>query len=155
MSLLKTLHSGAGSNAVELLALELRRSRRETPCKSGIKIDSDGNIYKMQSNGGWSNAGQWLLYGTASSFNVSRTIESGSLTVDAGAGPLALSADREYSISNTTWNTTKQAIITLTLDAGGGDLAEQQYVLSATLNRIDIDDTDHQIFPLFQASRQQ
>lgn len=140
--LMPILHGGAGSNAVQLLPANAINSRTETPCYSGIRLDSDGNTYIQQRNGNWSKVGQWLLFGSASSFNVTRTIDSGTLTTDAGAGPLALSTDRTYSITNSSWGTTKRTVITLVLDAGGGDLAEMEYTLSAELTGSTVIDDD-------------
>lgn len=69
---------------------------------SGVKFDNDGNIYERQAGGGWSSIGAWLLSGTASDFYIKRTIDTGSLTTDGGAGPLILSTDRIYDLQRTT-----------------------------------------------------
>lgn len=68
---------------------------------SGVKFDADGNIYERQTAGGWSSIGAWRLSGAASTFYVSRTIDTGSLTTDAGAGPLQMNTDRIYDIQRT------------------------------------------------------
>lgn len=68
---------------------------------SGLKFDNDGNMYRRQAGGGWSSVGAWLLNGTASDFYITRAIVSGTLTTDAGAGPLQLNVDREYDIQGT------------------------------------------------------
>lgn len=67
---------------------------------SGIKFGSDGGIYERQPAGGWSRKFSWLLSGTNSTFYVVRTVISGSLTTDAGAGPLVLSSDRIYDLQD-------------------------------------------------------
>ncbi len=68
---------------------------------SGVRFGSDGVLYRFQPNGGVSALPlQWLLSGTASDYYVSRTVGSGTLDVDAGAGPLQLNANRDYNIQN-------------------------------------------------------
>ena len=72
---------------------------------SGVKFAADGMIYERQAAGGWSSIGTWLLNGTNSDFYIVRTIDSGTLTTDAGAGPLVLSTDREYDVQQSSVGT--------------------------------------------------
>jgi hypothetical protein len=92
------LHGGSVSAAVVLPANNLTTTSGSIPVYSGLKIDADGNLYERTPNGGWSQFAVWLLAGTASTYYVSRTILTGTLTTDAGAGPLQLNADREYDV---------------------------------------------------------
>ncbi len=85
---------------------------------SGAKFASDGQVYERQAGGGWSNIGSWLLNGTNSDFYVIRTINSGSLTTDAGAGPLQLNTDRVYDIQRTTDGESRAAIEFSIVDSG-------------------------------------
>lgn len=69
-------------------------------CFAGFKIDADGGLYLQQAGGGYSLVqGEWLVNGSSADFWVSRSILSGSLDDDAGAGPLNCNVDREYSIT--------------------------------------------------------
>ena len=69
---------------------------------SGIRLGSDGILYLFQANGGVSAVGgEWLVFGTASTFYVQRTITSGDLEVDAGAGFLQLNVNRDYNNQQT------------------------------------------------------
>ncbi len=90
------------------------------PSYSGVKFGSDGNMYKHQVNGGWSNAGAWLLKGTASSYYLQRVINAGSLDNDAGDG-VQLNADREYDIIQSVPFSAKTATVTfeISTDAPG------------------------------------
>lgn len=135
MSLMHTLHGGDPGDSAQLPDVYETNLRGITPCYAGIRLGADGNVYSQLRNGNWSNVGQWLLSGAAADFSVVRTLNSGSLTTDAGAGPLALSSDRTYSISNSTWGTIKTTVITLVVEAttGGADYAERQYTLVAQL----------------------
>lgn len=98
MSLMPILHGGVVSAAVVLPANSFESLSFVVPIYSGLKIDADGNLYERTANGGWSQFAAWLLAGTASTYYVSRTILFGTLTTDAGAGPLQLNADREYDV---------------------------------------------------------
>jgi hypothetical protein len=83
---------------------------------SGVKFGSNGWLYARQANGGWSFFGVWLVSGANSNFNVTRVINSGTLTTDAGAGPLVLSADRIYDVQYSAPGL-KTATVTFTIDS--------------------------------------
>lgn len=75
-------------------------------CHAGIRLGSDGVLFKIQSDGGFSAiSGEWLLSGNATDFFVQRTIISGTLEVDAGAGFLQLNANRDYDNQKSTAGT--------------------------------------------------
>ncbi len=64
---------------------------------SGIRTGSDGVLSTIQPNGGFSAvSGEWLLSGAASGFYIQRTIISGTLEVDEGAGWLQMNSNRTY-----------------------------------------------------------
>lgn len=101
MSLLFFTLGGSVSDAVQLPENNFRNDGQElvSPSYSGLKIDADGGLYESTPGGGWSRYATWLLAGTNTTYYVSRTVAEGSLTVDAGAGPLQCNADREYYIT--------------------------------------------------------
>jgi len=66
-------------------------------CHSGIRFGSDGVASLIQANGGFSAiSSEWLISGSAAGFWVQRTIISGTLEVDPGAGFLQLNTTRTY-----------------------------------------------------------
>jgi hypothetical protein len=75
------------------------RTGLSSPVYSGAKFDGDGDVYAYSATGSWQRIGTWLVAGAATGYYISRTVDSGSLNVDAGAGPLQMNTDREYSIS--------------------------------------------------------
>jgi len=105
-------------------------------CHAGVKIGSDGALYTQHALGGWSAVnGEWFVNGTAGGFYVSRTLESGALTTDAGAGPIQTNADRIYDIQEATTGLTKTAVITINISddiTGLPILATAVFSLSAT-----------------------
>lgn len=106
------------------------------PCNAGIKIDADGSVYTKSNNGVWQVVATWLLVGPNTAWWVSRTIDSGTLTTDAGAGPLVCSSDREYSIANVILSSTKTVTLTLELsnsDTGSPVISAVQYLIEAQL----------------------
>lgn len=90
------------------------------PSYSGVKFDSDGNMYMRQAAGGWSSIGGWLLKGTNSNYYLQRVVNTGTLTSDAGDG-VQLNADRIYDIQEAAPFTTKTATVTfeISTDAPG------------------------------------
>ena len=71
-----------------------------------------------------------MLNGSAGDFYVSRTIDSGTLTTDAGAGPLQLNTDRDYSINGL--NKTTQVSFEISDDVSGSPVrASVTYVFQA------------------------
>jgi len=106
---------GQAGDVVTLTSRVIPRIRINQPCSSGIQFGADGILYLIQNNGGTSAViGEWLANGVASDFYVSRTIDSGTLVVDAGAGPLQLNANRGYQILRSTIGI-DEATITCTL----------------------------------------
>jgi len=75
-------------------------SRGSGTIYSGVQFHSNGGCYERQPAGGWSRIFTWLLSGTNSDFYIVRSIVSGGLTTDDGAGPLVLSTTREYDIQS-------------------------------------------------------
>jgi hypothetical protein len=138
--LVDMIESGTTANSATLPADngEFQQARGLKPCTAGIRIDSDGDVYSKSNDGSsWQRVGTWLLVGPNTNFWVSRTIDSGSLAVDAGAGPLACTADRDYSIANAALGTTKTTLLTIELsnDASGSPIiASVQYEIEADLS---------------------
>jgi len=98
MSLTLFMHGGTVSAAVQVPApISFERVAVNTRVYSGVKFDADGDVYARDgTTGGWNKEATWLLAGTVGSYYLSRTIDSGLLTTDAGAGPLVMSTDRIY-----------------------------------------------------------
>jgi hypothetical protein len=69
---------------------------------SGVRFGSDGNVYRNSgtSDSSWQVAGTWLVKGTNSNYDITRTI-NGSLNTDAGDA-LVLSTNRDYYVIDTT-----------------------------------------------------
>lgn len=88
---------GAVIDTVVLGNRNVTNFRAVLPCESGIKLDSDGILYTVQNDGGFSAIiGEWLVSGTASTFYVEHTILDGTLETDPGPGFLQLNVDRIY-----------------------------------------------------------
>lgn len=97
MSLTLFIHSGASTNIVALPTAILFNSGSTGTIFSGLKFDSDGNLYKRQANGGYSSIGAWLVSGSAGDFTLVSTIDSGTLTTDAGRS-VTMGSDRAFDI---------------------------------------------------------
>jgi len=95
---IKNRDSDVGSEFVNLLSYNLKGVRPSGTAYSGVKFDNDGNLYVLRGTNNYGLLTAWLVKGSASSFYISRVIQSGSLNVDAGAGPIIMSTDRLYSI---------------------------------------------------------
>lgn len=78
---------------------------------SGVRFGSDGDVYARQLGGGWGRVGTWLFNGTNSDFHIHRTVNSGTLTTDAG-DDLVMSSNRDYDIQNSTPSSTVTASVT-------------------------------------------
>ena len=98
MSLLFFTLGGGTPTGVQLLANNFRTFGIGGAVYSGVKFAADGGVYERQSGGGWSRVFTWLLTGTNSDFYVVRTIATGGLTTDAGAGQQQLDADIEFDV---------------------------------------------------------
>ena len=106
MSLTLFIHKATQASAVQLLANDFSQTGEMGTVYSGVKFDQDGLLYARQSNGGWSAFGTWLLNGTNSDYYINRTINSGTLTGDAGTGSsITLGTDRVYDIQRTSGGT--------------------------------------------------
>jgi len=122
MSLINALMSSTGSggdpgDTAQLLANDFTTQGFTGTIYSGLKLDADGNAYERQAAGGWSSIGAWLVNGTNSDFYVRRTIDSGSLTTDAGGsvGDLRqLSTDRIWDVQKLN-NGEKETNVTFTI----------------------------------------
>lgn len=116
MSLLRPLMGNTTGDVIVLPSHYFATGAGSGTVYSGVKFGSNGWLYARQANGGWSFFGVWLVSGTNSNFTVTRVINSGTLTTDAGAGPLALSADRIYDVQ---WSAPglKTATVTFTIDS--------------------------------------
>lgn len=88
---------GVVSSFVNITDRSISNVRITGTCHSGVRVGSGGVLFKIQANGGFSSiSGEWLPVGTPAGFFVQRTILSGTLEVDAGAGFLQCNANRDY-----------------------------------------------------------
>jgi hypothetical protein len=139
MSLIKRLHGGVTGSSVFLPYNidQLETIKATKPCYAGIRIAADGDVYALSAAGvTWQRVGTWLLVGASSAFYVSRSIDQGTLSTDAGAGPLVCSTNRDYKIINVTHKSTEIASITLDIasDVSGAPIvATRSYTLSANI----------------------
>ncbi len=92
------LQSGGAVDTVKLDNFIVSNYGHNAPIYAGIKFDNDGNLYGLNRDNVYSLLGAWLVSGAAGSYYLSRSIFSGSLNADAGAGPLVMSTDRIFSI---------------------------------------------------------
>lgn len=97
MSLMRVNYGGAAPD-VNLPANIFITNLVSGLCYSGLRIGADGDLYERHPTGGWSRYGTWLFRGSAATYYVVRSVDSGVLTTDAGAGPLQLNANRDYDV---------------------------------------------------------
>lgn len=122
---------GVVAQGVHLTNRNILGFRLSGICHAGIRFGSDGVLYKIQSNGGFSAIiGQWLLSGSSSSFWVERTIQSGTIEVDAGAGFLIMSSNRDYD-SQLAVAGVKEATVSFKISSDSGGVT---IVAEATMN---------------------
>lgn len=110
--------AGDPGDSAQIISNDFHTEGFDTTVYSGVKFDADGGIYERHPTGGsWSNIGTWLLDGTNSTFYLRRTIDTGTLTSDAGGtiGSLVqLSSDRIYDVQKIN-NGEKEANVTFTI----------------------------------------
>ena len=88
---------GSVSSSVKITDRTVRNFSLSGTVHSGIVTGSNGVLSTIQVNGGTSAvSGEWLLSGLSSDFYIQRTIISGTLEVDAGAGWLQMNSNRTY-----------------------------------------------------------
>lgn len=88
---------GSVSDSVKLTNRTVFRDRTGAQCHSGIQTNASGVLNLVQNNGGLSAvSGEWLLTGSAAGFWIQRTINSGTLETDPGAGFLQMNTSRLY-----------------------------------------------------------
>ena len=133
MSLMNFIHSGTESFAV-VLPTQAFITVGSGTVYSGLKIGTDGELYKRQAGGGWSRFATWLLIGTAANYYVSRTLIQGALTTDAGAGPLQLNADRIYDIQRTSTGSVVKLKFDIASDVSGSPIVATKYYSFFTEN---------------------
>ncbi len=97
MSLTLFIGSGASTNIVALPTSILFNLGTTGTIFSGLKFDNDGNLYKRQAAGGYTSIGAWLLTGTAGDFTLVSTLDSGTLTTDAGRS-VTMGSDRAFDV---------------------------------------------------------
>jgi len=143
MSLMPAL-LGAGSggggggdpgNTASLPANDFFTQGFDVTIYSGVQFHSNGLIYERQAEGTWSTFGSWLLSGTNTTFWLRRTIDSGSLTTDAGGsvGDLRqMDTTREYDVQRNS-NGEKRCAVTFTIvnAADNATFATRTYTLEA------------------------
>lgn len=97
MSLTLFIPTGAAANVVQVpTGIDFSRQAESGTVHSGIRFSSTGVVFAKTAGGAWQAAGTWLVAGSASTYYLSRTIDSGTLTTDAGAGPLQMNTTRDY-----------------------------------------------------------
>ncbi len=92
------INRGEVGSAVNLPANIFDNFVQSGLCYSGLRVGADGNLYERHPTGGWSRFGTWLFTGTSDGYYLSRSIVSGTLSTDAGAGPLQLNVNRDYDV---------------------------------------------------------
>ena len=130
MSLTLFLPTGAAANVVKIPNVDYTRYAPTGTVYSGAKFDADGNVYARTAGGAWQMVGAWLVAGSASTFYLSRTIDSGTLTTDAGAGPLQMNTDREYDKQKSGGNGAVSCYVTFSISS---DVSGSPVVASQTL----------------------
>jgi len=114
MSLTLFIHAGASGNVVLLPFANLNTQGIFGTIFSGLVFGSDGNIKKLQANGTETNVGAWLLSGSAGDFTLVSTIDSGSLTADAGRS-VTMGSDRAFNVQQSV-DGTKLATVTYDIE---------------------------------------
>ena len=129
------INSGATSAAVQVPSgIDFTRSAISGTVYSGVKFDADGSVYARTAAGAWQVVGTWLVAGSAGGYWISRTIDSGTLTTDAGAGPLVQSTDREYDRQKDGGNGVVSSTVTFSISSdvsGSPVVASGTYVFEA------------------------
>lgn len=125
---------GDPGDTVKITSRTTTRLRIQATCTAGVRFGSNGTFSLFQANGGVSAiGGEWLVNGTPSTFYVSRTIDSGTLTTDAGAGPLQMNSTRDYNIQQTS-NGTKDTTCTFNISddvSGSPVIATAEIIMQA------------------------
>ena len=122
MSLIQFIHSGVTAEVARFIEHTFVRLGFTGTVYSGLKIDSDGNLYARQTAGGWSSIGSWLLNGANTGFFVTTVIESGTLTTDAGRGPIVLSSDRIFDVQSSMGIKTCTVSFEISTDVSGSPI---------------------------------
>lgn len=143
MSLLLFIGQGAAGNVASVPlpepsdAFQVSKLVGASAAYAGAIFATDGWVYALQYNGNSTKVGRWLNSGENTSFWISRTIDSGTLTnLDAGAGPLALTTSREYSQLETVYANIDTATVSFSIStdvSGTPVVATGTYVISAEL----------------------
>lgn len=121
---------GSVTNAVQVPPLlTFGRALASGTVYSGAKFDADGSIYARAATGAWQLVATWLVAGSAATYYLSRTIDSGTLTTDAGAGPLQMNTDREYDIQKSSGLGVRTAMVSFSIS---NDVSGTPVVASGT-----------------------
>ncbi len=129
---LRPLLYNSSDDTVTIQNTNFRRFGVTSPVFSGVKFDTDGNMYARQSGGGWSSIGAWLVRGTVTDYYVQTNLDSGTLTTDAGDG-VQMTTDRIYDVQDTDPSETNSvAVVTfeLSTDAPGSTVVAGPETLS-------------------------
>ena len=88
---------GVVPDSVNITDRTISGARDSGTCHSGVRFGASGVLSRIQPNGGFSAiSGEWLVTGDPTGFYLQRTLISGTLEVDAGAGFLQLNTNRDY-----------------------------------------------------------
>lgn len=133
---------GASTPSVVLNSRTVSTVIVDRSCSSGIKLDSTGVLFTIQSNGGFSAiSGEWLNNGTASNFYVRHNITSGTLETDPTENVWnQLSSDRTYINLSNIQNISKttQVFFEVSSDANGTTIVASAN-MTFTSERVSLD----------------
>lgn len=133
---LGTVSSGPTINTAVILS---NNTANTGICYSRVKLDSNGSYYRSYFNNTYNPTptGAWLSSGLNTQVWVSRTIQSGSLSVDdIGTGRVALTTIRDMGLVKPNLGTNSCTFTFHFWDAatGGTNIASKQITVSATYN---------------------
>lgn len=108
------LFGDSSADTVQVPTASFGTTRTTSPCYSGVRFGSSGTLYRFKNDGTVQPVGAWLLKGSAANYFLFRTVDSGTLTVDAGTG-LQMNANRDYNVQDTTPTNALEATVTYSI----------------------------------------
>lgn len=135
MSLIQHIQMGETTESVQFITYDFTNILAQGLGYSGLRVDKDGDLYARQPAGNsWTNIGPWLINGAANGFWVTRVVDAGTLTTDAGAGPLVCNVTRDYDVQIGTGMKTATVSFELSNDVSGNPiLASVTYLFKVTI----------------------
>ncbi len=133
--LLRMNHESEGAVATNVVSLSnhiVSNSRPNGICFAGVKFDADGILYLINQDLSYSAVvGEWLVNGTNSTFYLSRTVNSGTLTADGGTIQ-QLNGDQEYYVSQSILGS-NPASVTFSIYDNNGETPGGIFPVTATI----------------------